>query len=215
MRSKCPPSTRRPPTSRPPDTSSTTILRGCTRPLSTGQLDPDRSGDSGRRLHPVVRRTTSGGPALCRNRTWGFPVMEWRRGLAPFKLNLPVTPITDLRVHQGDLIAATSRSILLDSGRSGADPAVPGGHRRSRCSSQALRCWPTAEASSTHRTEGHRASTSRGVNPANGIVIYYQFRDSHGRGRSDSGDRRRRREAGANHCVTEAGRRHDLGWRRC
>ena len=26
----------------------------------------------------------------------------------PLQLNLPLTPITDLRVHQGDLIAATS-----------------------------------------------------------------------------------------------------------
>ncbi len=34
--------------------------------------------------------------------------MNGGQSWTPFQLNLPVTPITDLKVHQGDLIAATS-----------------------------------------------------------------------------------------------------------
>jgi ligand-binding sensor domain-containing protein len=34
--------------------------------------------------------------------------LERRKNWSSFQLNLPVTPITDLKIHQGDLIAATS-----------------------------------------------------------------------------------------------------------
>ena len=95
---------------------------------------------------------------------------EW----TPFQLNLPVTPITDLRVHQGDLIAATSgRSfwILDDLGLvrqynneavafalfQPEDAMVVNGYSELNNSS--------AEFNGTHPL--------RGVNPATGVVVYY------------------------------------------
>ncbi|MCK6691315.1 MAG: glycosyl hydrolase [Thermoanaerobaculia bacterium] len=94
-----------------------------------------------------------------------------------FQLNLPVTPITDLRIHQGDLIAATSgRSfwILDDLGllrqyRAGASPAphlyqpenailMNGGSELNKTDESFTGMYP-----------------SGGVNPANGIVLYYEL----------------------------------------
>jgi photosystem II stability/assembly factor-like uncharacterized protein len=95
---------------------------------------------------------------------------------APFQLNLPITPITDLKIHQNDLIAATSgRSFwilddmsLLQQYKKDA-PAfslfqpenaiyVNGGS-------------PLNGANDNFTGMGKNA----GVNPANGIVLYYQL----------------------------------------
>jgi photosystem II stability/assembly factor-like uncharacterized protein len=90
-----------------------------------------------------------------------------------FQLNLPVTPITDLRVHQNNLIAATSgRSfwILDDLGLirqfTGAAPA-------------ALALFTPAPVLLTNGYSEMNAANPtgtnpyRGVNPANGAVLYY------------------------------------------
>ena len=97
---------------------------------------------------------------------------EW----SPFQLNLPLTPITDLKVHRNNLIASTSgrslwilddlnmirqykqgldslmlfnpSSVMLVSGYSDLDASVP---------------------------DFKGAHPSRGVNPATGVVIYYQL----------------------------------------
>ncbi len=93
---------------------------------------------------------------------------------APFQLNLPITPITDLRVHKGNLIAATSgRSYwILD------DLSVI---RQYKKDAPAFMIYqPTSaylvnggsELDSTS-DEFTGASTYRGVNPATGLVIYY------------------------------------------
>lgn len=104
--------------------------------------------------------------------------LSWNGGKdwTPFQLNLPITPITDLRIHKGDLIAATSgrafwilddlgllqqfktetpevhlftpESALLINGRSPLDKNDP-----------------DFKGSGTHA----------GVNPANGVVLYYRL----------------------------------------
>ncbi len=93
-----------------------------------------------------------------------------------FQLNLPKTPILDLMVHQGDLIVATSgRSfwILDDLGLLKSydkpkktatlyepEPAYNGS-------------WSSALNSNSPSFKGGQAFT--GVNPANGMVIYYEL----------------------------------------
>jgi photosystem II stability/assembly factor-like uncharacterized protein len=90
------------------------------------------------------------------------------------QLNLPVTPVTDLRVHKGDLIAATSgRSFwILD------DLNVLRQYKKEAAS------LVLYEPENSLLTNGYSAMNSSnpsgvnsraGVNPANGVVIYYQL----------------------------------------
>ncbi len=98
------------------------------------------------------------------------------KGWEPLQLNLPKTPITDLKIHQGDLIVATSgRSFwILDNittlsqykGDSGAlklyqpEVTVHG-------------FWGSPLNSSSKKVEG--TNPYEGVNPANGMVLYYNL----------------------------------------
>ena len=103
--------------------------------------------------------------------------ISWNGGKnwEPFQLNMPVTPITDLRIHQGNLIAATSgrsfwilddlsliRQYKKDTTFSIFDPSpaylINGGSELDQSS-----------------PDFTGLNSSRGVNPANGIVIYYQL----------------------------------------
>lgn len=93
---------------------------------------------------------------------------------SPFQLNLPITPITDLRVHRNNLIASTSgRSFwILDDlnliRQFNSDP-------------KDVTIYKTAPAyfinGSSDLNDDDSEFTGqnkfRGVNPANGIVIYY------------------------------------------
>ena len=102
--------------------------------------------------------------------------VSWNGGekWEPFQLNLPVTPILDLAVRHGDLIAATSgRSFwILD------DLALIQQHDASE---QEFHLYaPEPAMLSNHYSELSSTSKSftgsnslRGVNPANGVVIYY------------------------------------------
>ncbi len=104
--------------------------------------------------------------------------ISWNGGKAwePFQLNLPVTPITDLKVHQGDLIVATSgRSFwILD------DLALLSQYESNK---KALKLyapehalngfWGSPLSGNTDNFDG--TNTFNGVNPANGVVIYYQL----------------------------------------
>jgi len=98
------------------------------------------------------------------------------RSWSPFQLNLPITPITDLRVHKGNLIAATSGraywilddlSVLRQYKRGGPSFAIykPDG------------TYLVNGGSELDRTDDEftGASTFRGVNPATGVVLYYQL----------------------------------------
>ena len=102
--------------------------------------------------------------------------ISWNSGedWAPFQLNLPVAPLTDLRVHQDTLIAATSgRSLwILDD-----LPLI----RQYRPDAPAFTMYRPADgylanggselnAPDADFTGAH---PTRGVNPANGIVLYY------------------------------------------
>ncbi len=104
--------------------------------------------------------------------------ISWNGGQdwAPFQLNLPVAPITDLKVHQGNLIAATSGRAfwILD------DLAVL---RQYQTNTPAVHAYQPAPAYlvnggselNTTEAEFSGADTFRGVNPANGVVFYYQL----------------------------------------
>lgn len=103
--------------------------------------------------------------------------ISWNGGKnwEPFQLNMPVTPITDLRIHKGNLIAATSgrsfwilddlsliRQYKKDTSFSIFDPSpaylINGGSELDQSNS-----------------EFTGLNTSRGINPSTGIVIYYQL----------------------------------------
>jgi photosystem II stability/assembly factor-like uncharacterized protein/gas vesicle protein len=93
-----------------------------------------------------------------------------------FQLNLPVTPITDLRVHQGDLIAATSgRSFwILD------DLALIQQYKNEAAS---IKLFKPEDAmlvnggSQLDQSSPDFNGTNPyvGVNPATGLVVYYEL----------------------------------------
>ncbi|HEV8204491.1 MAG TPA: hypothetical protein VGP98_09655, partial [Pyrinomonadaceae bacterium] len=98
------------------------------------------------------------------------------RSWSPFQLNLPITPITDLRVHKGNLIAATSGrsywilddlNVLREYKKDGPSFAIyrPEG------------TYLVNGGSDLDRTDDEftGANTFRGVNPATGVVLYYQL----------------------------------------
>ena len=102
--------------------------------------------------------------------------LSWNGGKdwSPFQLNLPRAPITDLRVHQGNLIAGTSgRSIwILD------DLGLVRQYRKDRPAFTLYQpgdAYLTNSASELDAPEANftGADTYRGVNPASGIVLYY------------------------------------------
>ena len=98
------------------------------------------------------------------------------RQWSPFQLNLPITPITDLRVHQGNLIAATSgRSFwILD------DLSVIRQYKKDPPAVSIYRPGNAYLANGGSDLDDPDedftgADKFRGVNPANGIVVYYHL----------------------------------------
>jgi len=92
-----------------------------------------------------------------------------------FQLNMPVTPITDLRIYKGNLIAATSgRSFwILD------DLSLIRQHKKDTAfsifnPSPAYLINGSSELDETN-PDFTGLATSRGVNPSTGVVIYYQL----------------------------------------
>lgn len=104
--------------------------------------------------------------------------ISWNGGKdwSPFQLNLPITPITDLRVHKGNLIAATSGRAfwILD------DLSLV---RQYKKDVPTFSIYKPADAYILNGSselngsdnEFTGANISRGVNPANGIVLYYNL----------------------------------------
>ena len=93
-----------------------------------------------------------------------------------FQLNLPITPITDLKVHQGDLIVATSgRSFwILD------DLAVLEQYNPQNKELKIFKpedalngSWGSPLNSNSVKFKG--TNPFDGVNPANGMVLYYEL----------------------------------------
>lgn len=104
--------------------------------------------------------------------------LSWNGGKewVPFQLNLPITPITDLRVHKGDLIAATSgRSfwILDDLGLIRQHKPV----KDSFAVYQPEDAYLVNSYSPLDETDEDFDGSGglRGVNPATGVVIYYHL----------------------------------------
>jgi photosystem II stability/assembly factor-like uncharacterized protein len=104
--------------------------------------------------------------------------LSWDGGQnwSPFQLNLPVTPITDLRVHKGNLIASTSgRSFwILD------DLSVLRQFKKELPAFSIYRPSGAYLANGGSELNGSDpdftgANRYQGVNPANGVVIYYNL----------------------------------------
>ncbi len=104
--------------------------------------------------------------------------MSWDGGKnwAPFQLNLPVTPITDLRVHKGNLIASTSgRAFWIFD-----DLHILRQYKKDmpafsmyKPNNQFMNNFGSELDDSDDDFTG--ANRSRGVNPASGIVLYYNL----------------------------------------
>ncbi len=104
--------------------------------------------------------------------------ISWNAGKEwiPFQLNLPITPITDLRIHKGDLIAATSgRSFwILD------DLSLLRQYKKEADSLfiyQPEDSYLVNGSSELDESDSEFTGTNktRGVNPSTGVVIYYQL----------------------------------------
>jgi len=104
--------------------------------------------------------------------------LSWNGGKdwSPFQLNLPITPITDLRIYKGNLIAATSGRAywILD------DLSVLRQYKKDAPAFSIYRPdnaylvngSSELDETSEEFTGAHRF---RGVNPSTGVVIYYQL----------------------------------------
>ncbi|HLK27323.1 MAG TPA: hypothetical protein VKT28_01990 [Puia sp.] len=103
--------------------------------------------------------------------------ISWNGGKnwEPFQLNLPVCPITDLKFHKGNLIAATSGRAfwVLD------DINLIEQYKKDS-SFNLFTPSPAYTVSGGSELNGNSnefkgAATSHGINPATGIVMYYQL----------------------------------------
>ncbi|MEM6763318.1 MAG: glycosyl hydrolase [Bacteroidota bacterium] len=89
----------------------------------------------------------------------------------PFQRNLPVVPITDMKVHQGDLVVATQgRAFWI------LDDLSPVRMMSEENSQKNLMVYPSRDA---YLVDGVRRDSmpDRGTNPDNGVVIHYSLGD--------------------------------------
>jgi hypothetical protein len=104
--------------------------------------------------------------------------ISWNGGTSweSLQLNLPVTPITDLKVHQGDLIIATSgRSfwILDDLNALGQYKTQNGDLKITEPEDAYNGLWYSPLNSNSETFKG--TDPFNGVNPANGVVLFYEL----------------------------------------
>ena len=105
--------------------------------------------------------------------------ISWNGGNSwqPLQLNLPITPITDLKIHQGDLIVGTMGRafwILDDVGLI---------RQHNGTVDESFKIYQPEDAvignwgSGLNRTSATYTGTDgfSGINPANGVVMYYQL----------------------------------------
>lgn len=101
--------------------------------------------------------------------------ISWNGGKAwePFQLNMPVTPINDLMVHQNDLVVATSgRSFwILDNLNLLSQYEESGKAQLYQPEDLIYGSWGSALNSNGSNGQ----SAFEGVNPANGVVVYYEL----------------------------------------
>ncbi|WP_456376502.1 VPS10 domain-containing protein [Lutibacter sp.] len=104
--------------------------------------------------------------------------LSWNGGATweSFQLNLPITPINDLMVHKGDLLVATSGrafwilddlNLVAQYHKSDAKIKIYTPKKTIRAS------WRSPLNENNPNFKG--TSTFEGVNPANGVVIYYKL----------------------------------------
>ncbi|MCW5516381.1 VPS10 domain-containing protein [Muriicola sp. Z0-33] len=104
--------------------------------------------------------------------------VSWNGGKSweSLQLNLPVTPITDLMVHKGDLIVATSgRSFWILDDLGILNQYSPGNSeiRIFKPEGAYNGSWGSPLSGNSKKFKG--TNPYNGVNPANGMVIYYQL----------------------------------------
>ncbi len=103
--------------------------------------------------------------------------ISWNGGKnwSPFQLNMPVTPITDLRIHQGNLIASTSgRSFWILDDLSLIREYKKDSTLKIFTPSPVYLINGSSELDKSD-AEFTGLHSSRGVNPSTGVVIYYQL----------------------------------------
>lgn len=104
--------------------------------------------------------------------------LSWNGGKTwkPFQLNLPKTPITDIKIHDGDLIVATSGRAfwILDdlSMLSQYEPSAKG-MKLYRPNDAMNGSWYSRMSGDITNFNG--MNTLSGVNPANGMVLHYEL----------------------------------------
>jgi len=103
--------------------------------------------------------------------------LSWNGGKSwePFQLNLPTAPITDLKVHRGDLVVATSgRSFwIMDDISVLAQKNSEKGIKIYKPDDALNGSWGSAMSGNIDKFDG--STDFVGVNPANGMVIYYEL----------------------------------------
>ncbi|MFS4466400.1 VPS10 domain-containing protein [Maribacter sp. 2210JD10-5] len=104
--------------------------------------------------------------------------LSWNGGKSwkPFQLNLPKTPITDIKIHQGNLIVATSGRafwILDDLSMLSQYEPTQKGMKLYRPNDAMNGSWYSPMSGNTDKFKG--TNTLSGINPANGMVMYYEL----------------------------------------
>ncbi len=105
--------------------------------------------------------------------------ISWNGGTSwqSFQLNFPVTPVTDLLIHHDDLIVATAgRSfwILDDMGLLRQYNTADQSFKAFKPEDAIIGNWGS-QLSSSNVEDFKGTNEFEGVNPANGVVIYYQL----------------------------------------
>ena len=104
--------------------------------------------------------------------------ISWNGGTSwePFQLNLPVTPIMDLKVHRGDLIVATSgRSFWILDDLEALSQYQPSDKGLKILTPDVAYVGSWGSPLNGNSKEFKGTDPFEGVNPANGLVIYYEL----------------------------------------
>ncbi len=106
--------------------------------------------------------------------------LSWNGGKSwkLFQLNLPKTPITDIKIHQGNLIVATSGRafwILDDLSLLSQYQPVEKGLKFYQPNDALNGSWYSPMNGNINKFKG--TNVLAGVNPANGLVLYYELAD--------------------------------------
>jgi len=113
---------------------------------------------------------------------------QWK----PLQLNLPVTPVTDLKVHKGNLLASTMGRgfwILDDlSLLRQYNPSFPGNDLVAYIPGEAYRVSGQSELDKVLKDDEDETPTAAlsGANPSTGVVLYYQLPGKQLSGKEDS-----------------------------